>query len=309
MRKPSRFAFYPSRASAVLRAATFFAMMQWLAIPILVRPILHATGTRFGFVNDFTNHVFSAPRVLIQDTLVAALVVIVATLLILTERRPPSESLLTTVARRSNLSDGRSWIRRCAVGCIAGPLLLSFILGTLAMLGVMQGSVQDAGVTDLIHHQAVLIPTFAAAGFAEELLNRGYLLRALSDGLGFWAAALLTSAFFAWSHYAEGDTLVGSLGVFEFAVFSCLAIRTTGSLAFSIGFHAAWDYAESAIYGVSDSSFTFAGAFARSTFQGPVALTGGAAGPEASMLLLAVMAGMILALLRHTSSKTLARTI
>ncbi len=308
MVKPSRSGPYASRGSAILRAIAFFFTVQWLGTPIIVRPVLAAIGTRFGFVTDFNNHVFSAPRVLIQDLLVIALSLIVAGLLILTEQRPPGSSFSTALVRRTNLSDGRPWTRRYAIGCITAPILLSVILGILATADLMHVSLQEPGVESLVRHQAVLIPTFAAAGFAEEFLIRGYLLRALSDGLGFWAAMLVTSVLFALGHYAEGDTLGGSIGVFEFAVFSCLAIRATGSLVFSAGFHAAWDYTESAAYGVPDSSFSFAGAFARSTFQGPAILTGGAAGPEASMLLLAVMAVLILLLLRRAPSGTFAWT-
>ena len=298
---------YISRGGAVFRAAAFFAIIQWVATPFMITPILHAIGVRYDLVNDFKNHVFSAPRVAIQDLLITTIVVIVSTSLILTERRPPLGSLFTTVARRMNLSDGRPWVLRCLIGCFAGPVLLSAILGTLFALGDMRIDLQHMSLTDLIRQQAVMILTFAAAGVAEELLCRGYVLRTLSDGLGFPAAAILTSAYFAWMHYAEGDTVTGSLGVFEFAIFSCLAIRTSGSLAFSIGFHGAWDYAESAIYGVPDSSFTFAGTFARSTFHGPIALTGGSAGPEASALLLAIWVVMIVTLLRFTSMKALAQ--
>ena len=308
MAKSFRFSLYASRASAILRAVVFFFIVQWVATPIIIKPVLRAIGTRFGFVTDFTNHVFSAPRVLIQDLLVIALILIVASLLILTEQRPPGFVLSTAVIRRTNLSDGRPWVGRYAIGCIAAPILLSVILGVLATAGFMHVSLQDLQISNLIRHQSVLIPTFATAGFAEEFLIRGYLLRALSDGLGFWAAMLVTSVLFALGHYAEGDTLGGSIGVFEFSVFCCLAIRATGSLVFSAGFHAAWDYTESAIYGVADSSFFFAGAFAHSTFRGPAILTGGAAGPEASMLLLAVMAVLILLLLRYTSSDVFART-
>ncbi len=308
MAKPSPSNLYALHGSAILRATAFFFTVQWLATPIIVRPVLRAIGTRFGFVTDFNNHVFSAPRVLIQDLLVIALSLIVASLLILTEQRPPGFSFSMALVRRTNLSDGRPWAGRYAIGCITAPILLSVILGILVTADLMHVSLQESGVGNLVRHQAVLIPTFAAAGFAEEFLIRGYLLRALSDGLGFWAAMLVTSVLFALGHYAEGDTLGGSIGVFEFAVFSCLAIRVTGSLVFSAGFHAAWDYTESAVYGVPDSSFFFAGAFAHSTFRGPAILTGGAAGPEASMLLLAVMAVLILLLLRYPSSNMFART-
>ena len=286
----------------MLRGVIFFSVVQWAATPTIVRPVLRAIGARFGFTTDFTHHVFSAPRVLIQDLLVIAVTLVVASLLVSTERRPPGIPPAAFVLRRTNLSDGRPSLGRYAIGCIVAPILLSAILGVLAVAGVVHVDLQDRAIGDLVRHQAVLIPTFVCAGFAEEFLIRGYLLRTLSDGLGFPVAMLATSALFAVGHYLEGDTLAGSFGVFEFAVFSCLAIRATGSLAFSAGYHAAWDYTESAIYGVPDSSFFFAGAFAHSTLRGPALLTGGDAGPEASVLLLAVMAVPILLLLRAASS-------
>lgn len=287
---------------SVFRAVAFIAMMQWLVIPLLVRPVLHAVGSRLGFTNDLAHHVFSAPRILVQDSLVVAACLGVATLLISTEQWRSYGSLRIAVFRRTNLSDGRPWLARGLIGFGAGLVLLSATLDLLAAFGVTQMRLQTRGVADLLRHQAVLLPTFVAAGIAEELLNRGYPLRALSEGFGFGVGALLTSALFGWAHYSEGDTFVGAIGVFEFAIFSCLAIRTTGSIAFSAGFHGAWDYAESALYGVPDSSFVFAGSAARSTFRGSVALSGGTAGPEASVLTLGAMAAMIILLIRFQSN-------
>ena len=60
--------------------------------------------------------------------------------------------------------------------------------------------------------------------------------------------------------------------------------RATGSLGFAIGYHAAWDYTQSLIFGVPDSSFTMAGSLFSTAVVGPVWLSGGSVGPEGSIL-------------------------
>jgi len=82
-------------------------------------------------------------------------------------------------------------------------------------------------------------------GFSEELQFRSYLLATLADGIGFWAAAILLSIGFGALHYFlkpherwEDFASTALLGLFV-----CLTLRRTGSLAFAIGFHAAFDFA------------------------------------------------------------------
>lgn len=82
-------------------------------------------------------------------------------------------------------------------------------------------------------------------GFSEELQFRAYLLATLADGIGFWPASILLSLGFGALHYFlkprerwEDFVSTGLLGLFV-----CLTLLRTGSLAFAIGFHAAFDLA------------------------------------------------------------------
>jgi membrane protease YdiL (CAAX protease family) len=82
-------------------------------------------------------------------------------------------------------------------------------------------------------------------GFSEELQFRANLLATLTDGIGFWPASILLSIGFGALHYFlkaherwEDFVSTGLLGLFV-----CLTLRRTGSLAFAIGFHAAFDLA------------------------------------------------------------------
>ncbi len=128
-------------------------------------------------------------------------------------------------------------------------------------------------------------------GFTEELAFRGYLLKTLGDAIGFWRAALITSVVFAAMHgFNQGETIAGLLGLAAAGMVLCLGIRWTGSLWWAIGFHGGWDYAENFAFGTHDSGSACYGALMNFTPRGDALLSGGAAGPEASVFNLCVLA-------------------
>ena len=125
---------------------------------------------------------------------------------------------------------------------VVGATLLTVILAIPMILGDVRPAVAESGRFELFKGQLELLALFLTIGFTEEFATRGYALRAMIDGIGFWGVAFTTSAFFGLGHYLEGDPLAGAAGTFEGAIFECMAIKYTGSLAFSIGFHTAWDF-------------------------------------------------------------------
>lgn len=131
---------------------------------------------------------------------------------------------------------------------------------------------------------------FLLVGFVEEFLYRGYVQFTLAQAVGFWPAALVWSLAFAAMHLRNpNENLAGALEVLVFAIFACLTLRRTGALWFAIGFHAAGDYAETFLFSVPDSGYTASGTLLRASFEGPVWLTGGKVGPEASVFSVLVL--------------------
>lgn len=55
--------------------------------------------------------------------------------------------------------------------------------------------------SELLRYLGLWAGGMILVGFAEELFYRGYALRALAGGIGFWPAALLTSVLFGAVHY------------------------------------------------------------------------------------------------------------
>jgi uncharacterized protein len=132
---------------------------------------------------------------------------------------------------------------------------------------------------------------FLVVGFFEEFLLRGYTQFTLTQGIGFWPAAMLLSTVFAALHFWNpGETWVGLLAVAVIGLFFCLTLRRTGNLWFAVGFHASWDWGESYLYSVPDSGGMVTGHLMRSSFHGSRWLTGGSVGPEGSVLLFVVIA-------------------
>ena len=132
---------------------------------------------------------------------------------------------------------------------------------------------------------------FLLVGFFEEFLLRGYSQFTLTRAIGFWPAAVVLSCTFGLIHMRnDGEQWPGILAVMAIGFFFCLTLRRTGSLWFAVGFHAAWDWGETFVYSVPDSGTLFPGHLLKTSFHGPVWLTGGMVGPEGSLLCFVVIA-------------------
>lgn len=140
--------------------------------------------------------------------------------------------------------------------------------------------------------------TFLAVSLNEEFAFRGYWLFTMARRIRFWPAALFLSCIFGAAHLGnKGENVLGIVQVVATGLLFCLMIRRTGNLWFAIGFHAAWDWAETFFYGTPDSGLLGVGRFLNTSVSGPNWLTGGSAGPEGSIFAMAVLA--LCALLVH----------
>jgi uncharacterized protein len=188
--------------------------------------------------------------------------------------------------------------------------LLCLILWKTGLL-VVDGRILTG--SSALGYGAVWLFGFVLAGFFEEYLNRGYLLFTLTRGLagtyrwmfgtrhskalGFWTAAILIALFFGLSHSKNpNESPVGLLSAVLVSLVFCLSLWRTGSLWWAIGFHAAWDWAESFLYGVSDSGIMIKDHLLATHPVGRLMMSGGATGPEGSIfaLFLLVLVGVVI---------------
>ncbi len=107
---------------------------------------------------------------------------------------------------------------------------------------------------------------------------------------GFWQAAWVTSTAFAFYHTLNsGENWIGIFAAGAMGCVFCLSVRVTGSAWWAIGFHAAWDWAETYFYGVADSGLQGKDHFLGASPVGNVLWSGGSDGPEGSLLVLGVI--------------------
>ena len=181
--------------------------------------------------------------------------------------------------------------RRTTRGLALGFIAASALLMVLAGLGVMHISAAALFGAAIAANAAQWALVFLIVALFEELLLRGYAQATLARSIGFWPAAVLLSILFALVHAKNpGETVMGLIAVGCFGLFFCYTLRVTGNLWLAIGFHASWDWTESFFYGVPDSGTRMAGHLLDTAFSGPAWVSGGSAGPEGSVLILATLA-------------------
>jgi membrane protease YdiL (CAAX protease family) len=189
-------------------------------------------------------------------------------------------------------------------GCLLGFVSLTVLLTAMRFAGVFYFGKIGLRGAEILQWAAMYTVAFILVGLREEFENRGYGLFTLSAGIGYWPAAMVTSAYFLYRHTSNaGENWVGLLNVGLFGLLSCLILRRTGNLWMPIGFHAAWDWGESYFYGVADSGAALPGHLLNSSSKGPDLLTGGSVGPEGSIfatLLLVVLWFAVAAVFRET---------
>jgi hypothetical protein len=115
---------------------------------------------------------------------------------------------------------------------------------------------------------------------------------------GFWQAAWVTSTLFGFIHTGNGGE--NWMGIFAAALIGfvfCVSVRVTGTAWWAIGCHAAWDWSETFFYGTADSGMVAPGHYLTTTAAGNPLWSGGADGPEGSLLVLGVILLLLAALL------------
>ncbi len=114
---------------------------------------------------------------------------------------------------------------------------------------------------------------------------------------GFWQAAWVTSMLFGFVHTGNnGEDWIGIFAAALIGFVFCVSVRMTGSAWWAIGCHAAWDWSETYFYGAIDSGNVATGHYLTTTPVGNALWSGGADGPEGSLLVVGAVLLLLVAL-------------
>lgn len=119
-----------------------------------------------------------------------------------------------------------------------------------------------------------------------------------AHGASFWQAAWTTSTAFGYYHTSNnGENWIGIFAAALIGFLFCVSVRVTGSAWWAIGCHTAWDWAETYFYGTADSGLVAQRHLLTTTAAGNALWSGGADGPEGSLLVVPVTLLLMAALL------------
>ena len=180
------------------------------------------------------------------------------------------------------------------LGLALGLVLFSIVVGVLYVLG----SYHVTGTNPNAAWLPALLVVGLGAGIGEEIMFRGVLFRMVEEGLGTWAALLVSALFFGAVHMGNpGATLWSSAAIaIEAGLLFGMLYHVTRSLPICMGLHAAWNFAQGTIYGIPVSG-TKADGWLVSTRTGPDWLSGGVFGAEASVIALSLCSLCTIALI------------
>ncbi len=284
----------------------FWRLLLYLAI--LLTPLLlfalagHLAGEKV-MPDKKAVHEISLLTAAIGEWLQFAFIIFATWIMSRIERRSVSDYGLARTLRRLH------WLTIGALlGLIFQSLLVVILWSThhLVFDGVLLRPVAA------VSYGLLWAVAFVGVALCEEFLFRGYLqfnlteciaglVRYLSPGnqhteaIGFWSAAILISFGFGLTHGLNpGESHLGLLCAGCAGLMFAFSLWRTGSLWWAIGLHAAWDWAQSFLFGVADSGSMSAHRLLATHPVGPAWLSGGTTGPEGSLFVLPVMAVLLI---------------
>jgi membrane protease YdiL (CAAX protease family) len=198
---------------------------------------------------------------------------------------------LTEGHKATDLSIGRLLPETCK-GLLTGFLYFVVVVGIMMLAGVYRvESFQFNGLTQLAQ-----FCFFLTIAVGEEVMFRGIVFRMIDVRWNTWIALLVSTAVFGLVHIVNpGATWWSTLAIaLESGLLLGAAYKWSGTLWLPIGIHWAWNFTQGNIYGAAVSGTEAGDSVLVINAYGPDIVTGGAFGPEASIV--AVIFGIIITL-------------
>lgn len=175
-------------------------------------------------------------------------------------------------------------VRETALGFGGGLILMSVVIGTLALLGYYH--IEGHNGRDVLWRLAAMT---LVSGFFEELILRAVVFRIAEEGIGTIAALIVSAFLFGFLHAMNPHATFASSAFIavEAGTLLAAAYLWRRRLWLAIGIHAGWNFAQAGLWGVPVSGVPVKGILV-GRLNGPEWITGGSFGPEAGVVALVV---------------------
>ena len=210
--------------------------------------------------------------------------------------------------QRSITSLGLRWDKKSLIDLLFGialPGLMMFLILILewafGWLEITSIAWSNTNLSEIASEVLLGLLVFVFVGWQEELLNRGYWLQNLADGIGLPLALVVSSILFAFAHLVNPNiSAMGIVGLTAAGLFLAYGYLVTRQLWLPIGLHIGWNFFEGTVFGFPVSGTTDFFSLLNLSRNGPVLLTGGAFGPEAGLLQYPILLLGVWAIFRYT---------
>ncbi len=183
----------------------------------------------------------------------------------------------------------RRLIPHILLGLLVGLVFMVLVVSTIVASGY--ATIDWKGFSG--ERQFSVIMLFLAVAVGEEIMSRGVVFRWIDERWNTWVALLISAALFGWEHIGNDNaTWWSSLAIaIEAGLLLGAAYKWSGTLWVPIGIHWAWNYVQGNVFGLAVSGTNAGDSILVTTVNGPEIITGGAFGPEASII--AVLLGTL----------------
>ena len=177
-------------------------------------------------------------------------------------------------------------------GLLTGILFFCAVIGIMAAVGAYKVTSVQVDWPKIIENLCL----FFLVAVGEEILFRGIIYRMISMRWNCIAALIVSGLIFGFSHLSEPNATVWSSVAIavEAGLMLGAAFEYSGNLWMPIGIHWAWNFMEGPFFGTGVSGKDVDYSILTSELSGSDLVTGGAFGPEASVI--AFVLGLFLAI-------------
>ena len=197
---------------------------------------------------------------------------------------------------------GRGW-KDLLFGFFLSGTMAAIVFSAMFGFGLIENLAISVSVGEAIALLTLPLGITILVGYWEELVFRGYLLQNMAEGMGMLLAIGVSCVVYGLVHAANPNaSILSSTIIVLFGFLRIYGYLATGLLWLSIGMHIGWNFFQGPVFGYAASGHVEDRTVLTHVPSGPDWLSGGAFGPETSLITVPVVL-LALVVMRYWSRR------